>query len=282
VLTACSGTHELAPSLELAKKLLERWHMVIRVRRALRGTYPFNPVGQADRSLLRLNVILVVVGSFFSVLLSPSATACETVYSVPANSAQYEYDPVSGRWQLVASWSNPGAMDYVPQPGDQYEVFESQGLWVLYVSNQSYAPPGQPPNPPPGGPGLPNDPYGIGVQCDDDSDSVELPRYSFSVSGMSWSTSGSGSAHVFRSGGGAAEGPVRLGRIVVSAQAWLELAEGAQEMANVTYETAIRDIISWRDTGMHVPHAPFSWINWNRAQVDWGLYGLTCLLIKCF
>jgi hypothetical protein len=207
-----------------------------------------------------------------SALLGTAVQACETVYSLGANTARYEYDHASGRWLLASSWSDPGALDYVPQPGDRYEVSESQGLWVLYVSDQSHVPPGQPPNPPP--PAPPIDPYAAGVQCDDDDgEGGNLPRYSFSIAPPSWSTGGSGTAYVYSSGGGAAEGPIRLGRIIVSANQWLELAEGAAVTANITYETAILDIISWRNTGLHVPHAPYSWINWNEAQVDWGLYG---------
>jgi len=141
---------------------------------------------------------------------------------------------------------------------------------VLYVNDQSHSPPGQPPGPP----GPPTDPYSVGVQCDDDDDpGTDLPR--LTVSSTPWSPGGgSGTAYVYQTGGGAAAGPVRLGKIVVSANAWLELAEGAAGVANLTYEAAILDINFWRQSGgMHYPHSQGSLINWAKAEVDWGLYG---------
>lgn len=201
--------------------------------------------------------------------LSAALPACET-YSLGANTAQYEYDPATGDWNLVSSWNDPGALDYVPQPGDQWEVFESQGLWVLYVNDQSYSPPGQSPTPP----DPPTEPYGIGTRCDGGGDGTQLPRMTVPGWSIDWSAGGgSGTAHVYQSGGGAAEGPKRLGKILVSAAAWLDLAEGAAGVMNITYEAAILDIQYWRQTGMHYPHSQGSAINWAEAEIDWGLYG---------
>lgn len=227
------------------------------------------------RCSLGLSAIFIMAGAL-STLVSTPLFACETIIfsSGGANTAQYEYDSASGNWVLVSSWSDPAALDYVPQPGDQYEVFESQGLWVLYVNDQSHAPPGQPPDPP-NPPGPPTDPYGAGIQCDDDDDdSTELPRLFISGVSINWSGGGgTGTGYVYNSGGGAAEGPVRLGKIVVSAYAWYELTKGAAGLASITYEAALRDIRYWRDAGIHIPHCQGCLIDWANAEVDWDLYG---------
>lgn len=216
---------------------------------------------------------LIAVGAL-NALLSGPLLACETIYSIGGNTAKYDYNSTSGEWELVSTWSDSAALDYVPQPGDQYEVFESQGMWVLYVNDQTYSPPGQSPNPPT----PPTDPYGIEPQCDDgdeDDESTSLPRLTISGTSIAWSGGGgSGTAHVYQMGGGASAGPVRLGKIVVSASAWLDLAEGAAGVATITFEAAILDIQWWRQTGgMHYPHSQGSMINWAKAEVNWGLYG---------
>ena len=40
-----------------------------------------------------------------------------------------------------------------------------------------------------------------------------------------------------------------------------------------THISALRDIDFFRNSGMHAPPLPTSWINWNSAQIDWNLFG---------
>jgi len=65
-----------------------------------------------------LSAVFASVGAT-SVFLAAPLFACETIYSTGGNIGHYEYNAASAEWELVNSWSDPGALDYVPQPGDQ-------------------------------------------------------------------------------------------------------------------------------------------------------------------
>jgi hypothetical protein len=62
----------------------------------------------------------------------------------------------------------------------------------------------------------------------------------------------------------------RIGAIVVTSENYAQLA---QRLHSLTYQWALRDIETFRQTGLHVTNPQGSLIPWQQAQVDWSQFG---------
>jgi len=75
-------------------------------------------------------------------------------------------------------------------------------------------------------------------------------------------------------GGGTLGGAVRIGKILISADDWITVAQAAGYFGELTVEWGKADIVRFRESnGLHVMNPQFSLIPWQLAQVNWNLYG---------
>lgn len=231
----------------------------------------------SSRQCLNLIIALCML------MLIPIAgySGCNQIYTTTVGQiGKYEYNSSTDTWDRIAVWDDSSILDYDPKPGDAFEDFPSEGVWVLYVENSGG---GNPVPPGGGGPGdPPTDPYGVvsnvsmsnhegGLRCDDD-DPAELPKMTVTApSYAGWTTTVSyGYAFVYTAGGGSSAGPVRVCNTVLSAYDW---AQFSQQLHSITYDWAVQDVEMFRTNGTHVINPQFSLIPWQELQVNWDLYG---------
>jgi hypothetical protein len=67
---------------------------------------------------------------------------------------------------------------------------------------------------------------------------------------------------------------IRVGSIFISVNNWLQIVEGAGNLALLTIDWGKKDIEQFRNSGGgHVVSPYFSLISWQHAPVNWNLYG---------